>query len=53
MIIDWIKDGTSVEIAAEYALDFVSEKACELDLVEEWEDLWGRQVRNAQHRRGK
>jgi hypothetical protein len=43
MILDWIKDGTPVKTAAGYALGFVSEKAHELGLVEEWEDLWGRQ----------
>jgi len=41
MILDWIKDGTSVETAAGYALDLVSERARELGFVEEWGNLWG------------
>ncbi len=49
MVLDWIKDGTPVETAATYALDFVSEKAWELGFVEEWENLWGRR-KNVQQR---
>jgi hypothetical protein len=41
MILDWIKDGTPVETAAGYALEFVSERARELGFVEEWKNLWG------------
>lgn len=41
MVLDWIKDGTSVETAAGYALSFVSEKARELGFEEEWKNLWG------------
>jgi len=40
-ILGWIKGGTPIEIAAAYALGFVSEKAHELGLVDEWENLWG------------
>jgi hypothetical protein len=41
MILDWIKDGTPIEMAADYALGFVSEKARELGFEEEWKNLWG------------
>ena len=41
LILDWIKDGTSVETAAGYALGLVSERARELGFVEEWSNLWG------------
>jgi hypothetical protein len=41
MVLDCIKNGTSVETAAGYALDFVSEKAQELGFNQEWENLWG------------
>ena len=41
VVIDWIKNGTSVEMAARYALGFVSERARELGFEEEWKDLWG------------
>jgi hypothetical protein len=51
VVLDWIKDGTPVETAAGYALDFVSEKARELGFVEEWEDLWGGRGKIVQHRR--
>lgn len=50
-ILGWIKDGTPVEIAAAYALAFVSEKAHELGLVEDWENLWGGQEKKIQRRR--
>jgi hypothetical protein len=53
MILGWIKDGTPVETAAEYALGFVSKKAHELGLVEDWENLWGDQEKNVQRRRRK
>jgi hypothetical protein len=52
-ILGWIKDGTPVEIAAAYALGFVSEKAHELGLVEDWENLWGGQGKKDQRRRSK
>jgi hypothetical protein len=51
MVLDWIKDGTPIETAAGYALDFVLEKARELGFVEEWEDLWGSRGKKVQHRR--
>lgn len=42
LIVDWILDGeSSVEVAARYALGFVEERAWELLMTEEWEDLWG------------
>jgi hypothetical protein len=42
LIVDWILDGiSSVEVAARYALGFVEERALELLMTEEWEDLWG------------
>jgi len=51
VILGWIKDGTPVEIAAAYALGFVSEKAHELGLVEDWENLWGGREKKVQCRR--
>lgn len=53
MILGWIKDGTPIEVAAAYALGFVSVKAHELGLVKDWENLWGRQEKKVQHRRSK
>jgi len=53
MILGWIKDGTPVETAAAYALSFVSEKAHELGLVEDWENLWGGQEKKVQRPRSK
>ncbi|KAH9977922.1 hypothetical protein BGW80DRAFT_1456061 [Lactifluus volemus] len=42
LVAGWILDGdASVEIAADYALDFVRQRAWELQMTEEWENLWG------------
>ncbi|KAI0250316.1 hypothetical protein BJV78DRAFT_590033 [Lactifluus subvellereus] len=42
LVLGWILDDKqSVEKAARYALDFVSEKAQELGIEEEWANLWG------------
>ncbi|KAI0251269.1 hypothetical protein BJV78DRAFT_1212122 [Lactifluus subvellereus] len=41
LVVGWILDGTSVEVAARFALGFVEERARELLMTEEWEDLWG------------
>jgi hypothetical protein len=49
MVLDWIKDGSSIETAKVYALGFVSEKAHELGFVEEWKDLWGKRGKKGQH----
>jgi len=53
LVLDWIKEGTPVETAATYALDFVSERALVLGFVEEWKNLWGGRRKKAQHRRGR
>ena len=53
MVLNWIEDGTSVETAATYALDFVAERALELGFVEEWKNLWGGQRKKVQHCRGR
>jgi hypothetical protein len=45
LVLDWILEGVSVERAARYALDFVAERALELEKVEEWGDLWGTRSR--------
>lgn len=43
LILGWIlEDGTPVQVAASYALDFVRERAMELGKVESWSNLWGR-----------
>jgi len=46
VVLDWIKMGTPIKTVANYALDFVSEKARELGFEEEWKDLWGRRRGN-------
>ncbi|KAI0290491.1 hypothetical protein BC826DRAFT_970425 [Russula brevipes] len=46
LILGWIlEDGTPVEVAARYALDFVGERAIELGKEEAWSDLWGNRSR--------
>jgi hypothetical protein len=45
MILDFIKDGTPVRTAEQYARDFVAVRALELGKVEEWEDLCGRRTK--------
>ncbi|KAI9507414.1 hypothetical protein F5148DRAFT_1149748 [Russula earlei] len=52
MVLDWIRNGSSAAIVANIAVGLVSQKAHELGLVEEWEDLWGRQGRRVQRPRG-
>jgi len=45
LVLDLILEaGTSVDVAASYALDFVAERAMELGKGEEWRDRWGRQM---------
>jgi|SRR5712672_1463825 len=51
IVLDMIKNGATIDIAAGIALALVSEKAHELGMVEEWVDLWGRQQKG-QRRRG-
>jgi hypothetical protein len=51
LVLDWILEGTSVERAARYALDFVAERALVLERGEEWRDLWGSRGRGALRRR--
>jgi hypothetical protein len=41
IVLDLIRNGTPVEVAAKFALDFVSEKAHELGFVDEWENRVG------------
>ena len=41
LVLDWILEGVSVDTAADYALDFVAERALELDKEEDWQNLWG------------
>jgi Zinc finger, C2H2 type len=41
LVLDWILEGTPVETAAVYAVDFVAERAYELGKEEEWQNLWG------------
>jgi hypothetical protein len=42
-VLDYIfKDGAPVERVERYALDFVSDMAQQLGLVEQWNDLCGR-----------
>jgi hypothetical protein len=43
-----LDDGTPVETAEKYALDFVAEKAVELKKEEDWEDLCGRRAKAGQ-----
>ncbi|KAH9961577.1 hypothetical protein BC827DRAFT_327650 [Russula dissimulans] len=50
IVLELIKNGTSIDNAAGIALVLVSEKSHELGMVEEWEDLWGRQPKG--QRRG-
>ena len=51
VVLDLINNGTPIGIAADIALALVSEKAWELGMVAQWEDLWGRQQKG-QRRRG-
>jgi hypothetical protein len=42
LVVGWILDnGTSVKVAADCALAFVQGKAWELQMMEEWVNLWG------------
>jgi hypothetical protein len=51
LVLDWILEGVPVERAANYALDFVAERALELGKVEEWRDLWGDRGKVSRRRR--
>jgi hypothetical protein len=45
LVLDYIRSGAPVRTVEEYARDFVAERARELGMVEEWEDLCGRRAR--------
>ncbi|KAI0249369.1 hypothetical protein BJV78DRAFT_700477 [Lactifluus subvellereus] len=45
-----LDDGTPLERAEKYALDFVAERALELKKANEWEDLCGRRVKTGRCR---
>jgi hypothetical protein len=47
LILDFIIEGVSVDTAADYALDFVGERALELGKEGDWQDLWGDRGRRA------
>src|ERR1700741_1504136 len=41
LVLDFIKDGIPIETVAGFTLHLVAERARELRLVKEWENLWG------------
>ena len=45
-----LDDGTPVETAEKYALDFVAERALELKKEDDWEDLCGRRAKTGRCR---